>query len=113
MKLTDQGKSYNVVIVGSPNVNPGYRLVNNAQYPSIADDYQRMFGVLKTLPCDIFLGAHGSYFGLEGKYARMGKAGANPFVDPDGYKKFVSDKEQEFRAELAKQKSGPAKAAMD
>jgi metallo-beta-lactamase class B len=113
MKVLDGGKSYDVVIVGSPNVNPGYRLVNNAQYPTIADDYQRMFRVLKSLPCDIFLGAHGSYFDLERKYARMGKPGANPFIDPEGYKRFVSDKEQEFRAELAKQKSAPAKAAMD
>jgi len=113
MKVTDGGKSYNVVIVGSPNVNPGYKLVNNTQYPSIAEDYQRMFTVLKSLPCDIFLGAHGSYFDLDAKYARTAKAGSNPFVDPDGYKKFVSDKEREFRGELAKQKSAPPKSAMD
>ena len=29
MKVTEGGKTYNVVIVGSPNVNPGYKLVNN------------------------------------------------------------------------------------
>jgi metallo-beta-lactamase class B len=111
MKVSDGGKSYNAVIVGSPNVNPGYKLVNNAQYPTIADDYQRMFTVLKSLPCDIFLGAHGSYFDMEGKYARMAKGGSNPFIDPAGYKKFVTDKEQEFRAELAKQRAGSSKGA--
>jgi metallo-beta-lactamase class B len=56
------------------------------------------------LPCDIFLGAHGSYFGLEEKYALRKETGANPFVDPDGYKRFISQKEQEFHTELAKQK---------
>jgi metallo-beta-lactamase class B len=109
MKVSEGGKTYNAVIVGSPNVNPGYTLVNNAQYPTIADDYQRMFKVLKSLPCDIFLGAHGGYFDLEAKHARMTKGGPNPFVDPDGYKKFVAQKEQEFRAELAKQKGAPSK----
>jgi metallo-beta-lactamase class B len=104
MKVTDGGKTYDVAIVGSPNVNPGYKLVNNSQYPTIAGDYQKMFTVLKTLPCDIFLGAHGGYFDMEAKHARMTKGGPNPFIDPDGYKKFVTDKEQEFRAELAKQK---------
>jgi metallo-beta-lactamase class B len=104
MKVTDAGKSYDAVIVGSPNVNPGYRLVNNAPYPRIAEDYARMFRVLKSLPCDLFLGAHGSYFGLEAKHARMKEGGPNPFVDPDGYKKFVTQKEQDFRTELAKQK---------
>src|SRR5580692_3846763 len=39
--VKEGGKSYNVVIVGSPNVNAGYKLVNNELYPQIAYDYQR------------------------------------------------------------------------
>jgi metallo-beta-lactamase class B len=103
MKVTEGGKTYNVVIVGSPNVNPGYQLIHNDKYPQIAADYQRMFAVLQSLPCDIFLGAHGAYFGLEEKYAQMKAGAANPFIDPAGYKEFVAQKEQDFRAELAKQ----------
>ena len=61
--------------------------------------------MLKTLPCDIFLGAHGEYFDMEEKYPRMKDGGGNPFIDPDGYKKYVAEKEQEFLAELAKQKA--------
>ncbi len=104
MQVTDGPKTYNVVILGSPNVNPGYKLVNNAAYPQIAEDYERMWRVLKSLPCDIFLGAHGGYFDLEEKYPRLKEGTANPFIDPDGYKKYVDEKEQEFRTELAKQK---------
>jgi len=105
MKVTEAGKTYDVLILGSPNVNPGYKLVNNAAYPGIAEDYERMWRVLKQLPCDIFLGAHGEYFGMEGKYARMKNGDANAFVDPEGYKKYVAQKEQDFLAELAKQKA--------
>src|SRR5882724_9752407 len=104
MQVTERGKTYNVVILGSPNVNPGYKLVDNKAYPEIAEDYERMWRVLKSLPCDILLGAHGSYFGLDEKYPLMKGEGANPFVDPSGYKKYVAQKEQEFRTELAKQK---------
>ena len=104
MKATDHGKAYNVVIVGSPNVNPGYKLVGNTTYSQIAEDYERMWRVLKSLPCDIFLGAHGGYFGLEEKYPRLKEGAANPFVDPDGYKKFIAEKEQDFHDELAKQR---------
>jgi metallo-beta-lactamase class B len=104
MKVSDRGNTYNVVIVGSPNVNPGYKLVRNAAYPQIADDYERMWRVLKSLPCDIFLGAHGGYFGLEAKYPLLKAGNANPFVDPDGYKKFVAQKERDFQTELARQK---------
>jgi metallo-beta-lactamase class B len=96
------GKIYNVVIVGSPNVNPGYKLVRNAGYPQIAADYERTFKTLKALPCDIFLGAHGGYYGMEEKYARIGQAD-NPFVDPAGYKTYIADREEAFRRELKKQ----------
>ncbi len=105
MQVTDRGKTYNVVILGSPNVNAGYKLVDNKAYPLIAKDYERMWRVLKTLPCDIFLGAHGSYFGLEEKYPRLKEGGANPFVDPDGYKEYIAQKEQDFRTELARQQA--------
>lgn len=105
MKVQEAGKTYHAVVVGSPNVNPGYRLVNNAAYPQIAADYEKMFRVLKSLPCDIFLGAHGNYFDLETKYARLKQGDLAAFVDPEGYKLFVTQKEQAFKTELAKQKA--------
>jgi metallo-beta-lactamase class B len=104
MEVTERGKTYNVVILGSPNVNAGYKLVDNTAYPQIAEDYERMWRVLKSLPCDIFLGADGNYFGLEEKYSLMKEDGANPFVDPSGYKEYIAQKEQDFRTELARQK---------
>jgi metallo-beta-lactamase class B len=103
MKVVDAGKTYNVVIIGSPNVNAGYKLVNNSLYPRIASDYERMFRVLKSLPCDVFLGAHGNYYGMEAKFAQMKEGGPNPFIDPEGYKNYVAEREETFRAELAKQ----------
>jgi metallo-beta-lactamase class B len=103
MQAREAGKAYDVVVIGSPNVNPGYKLVNNPLYPGIAQDYEKMFRVLRAMPCDVFLGAHGGYYGMEAKFARVKEGGPNPFIDPDGYKKYVVDKEAEFRAELKKQ----------
>jgi metallo-beta-lactamase class B len=110
MKATDDsrgggGKMVDVVIVGSPNVNPGYKLVNNAAYPQMARDYEQMFRVLNGLPCDVFLGAHGSYYGMEEKFARVNDAAANPFVDSAGYRSYVAEREAAFRAEWEKQKA--------
>jgi metallo-beta-lactamase class B len=104
LKVKEGGKSYHVVIVGSPNVNPGYNLVGNSAYPQIAEDYERMWRVLRSLSCDIFLGAHGDYFGLEQKYPLMNQGVSNPFLDPKGYKNYIAQKEQDFRAELSRQK---------
>ena len=103
MKVREGNKTYNVVIVGSPNVNPGYKLVDNAAYPTIAQDYESTFQTLKSLPCDVFLGAHGAYFGMDAKFPRMKPGAANAFVDPEGYKSYVAEREQAFRKELAKQ----------
>ncbi len=108
LKVTEAGREYNAVIVGSPNVNEGFDLVANKRYPQIADDYARGFVVLKSLPCDLFIGAHGKYFGMVEKRARLQPGAANPFVDPEGYTKFVAEREQAFRAELAKQKAAAA-----
>jgi metallo-beta-lactamase class B len=107
MKVRDDksGKTYDVVIVGSPNVNPGYKLVNNAEYPQIAQDYEHAFAVWKELPCDIFLGAHGSYYDMAAKYPKLNAGGENPFIDTAGYKAYIADREAAFKEELKKQEA--------
>jgi len=107
MTVYEAGKSLNVVIVGSPNVNPGYNLINNPKYPEMAADFARGFRTLNALPCDIFLGAHGAYFGLLekfDKFSRKQAGGASPFIDPAGYKSYIAERQQAFEAELARQK---------
>jgi metallo-beta-lactamase class B len=105
MKVNDGSKQRDVVIVGSPNVNPGYKLIGNTAYPRITEDFEKTFRVLKSLPVDYFLGAHGSYFDMQRKWglSMAGKQGT--FIDPEGYKNFVADREQAFRTELKKQKA--------
>jgi len=102
-------RTLHVVIVGSPNVNPGYKLVNNKTYPEIATDYAHGFQVLKSLPCDIFLGAHGGYFDLKEKYPRYKAGDRDAFIDPEGYKAYIADRQQAFEDELKRQRaSAPA-----
>jgi len=106
IKVNDGSKPRDVVIIGSPNVNPGYKLVNNTAYPPITEDFEKTFKVLNSLSCDYFLGAHGSYFDLETKYAQFKAGTPTAFIDPIGYKNFVAEKEQAFRSELKKQQGG-------
>ena len=103
---TEADRTLHVVIVGSPNVNSGYKLVDNKAYPQIASDYSHGFQVLKSLPCDIFLGAHGSYYGLKEKYERWQRGDRAAFIDPEGYKSYIADREGAFEAELKRQEAG-------
>jgi metallo-beta-lactamase class B len=111
MRTSLGGQLRNVVIVGSWNVNPGYRLVDRpghpASYPGIARDFARTFVVLRGLPCDVFLGAHGGYFDMLEKLerARAG-AGESVWIDPQGYRDAVTDRQQAFEAELKRQQGG-------
>jgi metallo-beta-lactamase class B len=108
MQVRDGQRLLNVVIVGSWNVNPGYRLVDRpgqaASYPGIAADFQRTFPLLAALPCDVFLGAHGAYFHMLEKLERL-RAGAseNVWVDPIGYQAAVAERRQAFETELLRE----------
>lgn len=103
MQVQDRGRTLNAVIVGSPNVNPGYVLVGNKTYPQIAQDYVKTFAVLKSLPCDVFLGAHGSYFDMKDKFEKRKSGGPNPFIDPAGYKTYIAEREAAFQKEWTRQ----------
>ena len=102
MKVQDGGRTYNVVIIGSVGVNPGFKLVNNPDVPQIADEYMRSFRILRSLPCDVPLGSHPAMYNLAEKFEKSGK-GPNPFIDPAGYKSELDIQENAFQAVLAQQ----------
>ncbi|MEO5923235.1 MAG: subclass B3 metallo-beta-lactamase [Bryobacteraceae bacterium] len=103
-KITEDGKTYDVVIIGSVGVNPGFQLVNNAQNPTIADEYKQAFKVLRSLHADVPLGSHPAMYRLDEKYPKIGK-GTNPFIDPDGYKAELDIVEEVFTRTLKEQQA--------
>ncbi len=111
MQVDEAGRKLNAVIIGSANINRGTLLVDNKNYPQIANDYVKTFKVLKSLPADLFLGAHGNYFGLKAKYDKMKSGAPNPFIDASGYKAYVEEREQNFMKEWERQKKNPGSGA--
>jgi metallo-beta-lactamase class B len=108
LKAQEGGKTYDVVIIGSFGTNPGFKLVNNTETPAIAEEFNRAFKVARSLPCDVPLGSHPGMYNMEEKYAKLGKGGPNPFIDPDGYKLEVDIDKAMFRAVLAEQMKNSA-----
>lgn len=106
MKVSEGGKQYDVVIIGSTSV-PGYKLIGNAGYPNIVEDYESSFRLLKTLPADVFLAPHGSFFGLLEKIKHLGEP-QNPFIDKQALPRYVERSEKAFREELKRQQENPA-----
>jgi len=101
--VIDAGRRLNVVIDCSLNVIPAYRLINDPVYPDVTQDFEKTFAALKLLPCDVFLSAHATTNHMTEKYARLGRDGKSPFIDPGGYLVYVNDREGAFRRELERQ----------
>src|ERR1700691_2444426 len=97
------GTSRNIVIVGGTGFWSEYHFVampgHPVSYPGIVQDFQHTFSELRALPCDVFLGAHGQYFGMLTKLKRYPQDGPQVFIDPAGYKDFVARAQKTFEQE--------------
>ena len=110
LRTEEGGRVYDVVIIGSFGTNPGFKLVNNAEVPGIAEEFNRTFKVARSLPCDVPLGSHPGMYNMTEKYSKLTSGGPNPFIDPAGYVLEVDIAEAMFRAVLAEQQKAAAAA---
>jgi metallo-beta-lactamase class B len=102
-KIRDGARTFDVVFVGSQS-SLDYKFVGPESYPGIAADFVKSFTILKNLPCDIFLASHGSFFHFADKHERFISGDTNAFVDPDGYNRYLSESERDFRQKLDQQR---------
>jgi metallo-beta-lactamase class B len=102
----------NIVIVGGTVFWSEYHFVATpghlVSYPGIVQDFQHTFSVLRALPCDVFLGAHGGYFDMLTKLKRYPPDGPHVFIDPEGYREFVANAQETFEKALSKQEAAAA-----
>ena len=110
MKVAAGGKSYDAAFMCQLTLRADQSLMHDPSYPHIAQDYEHTFTVLGAMPCQVFLGEHGYMFDLEGKMARLAAhPAANPFIDPQGCRRFVGKSQSEFEAALKKEAAqGPS-----
>jgi len=103
------GTLSNIVIVGGVSFWSEYHFVatpgHRVSYPGIAQDFQHTFATLRGLPCDVFLGAHGSYFGMLAKLQHYPHEGPRVFIDHAGYESFVTGAQHTFEQALSKQQA--------
>ncbi len=103
--VKENGQNLNVIFVCSTSA-PGYKLVDNEKYANIETDYLHSFDWLKKQKVDIFLGAHGGIYDLAGKLKKIAQGEkTNPFIDPQGFKKYVEESEKAFQEKLAVQQA--------
>lgn len=107
---TMRAGNLDVVFLGSPSVPSEYRLTDNPRYPDAVDDYRRQFARLHALRCDIFLASHGNFFDLAGKMKSLRPhQRVNPFIDSEGYHRFVTAAERRFEDRVRNELSEAAR----
>lgn len=70
------------------------------EYPEIRAGFEHSFRTLRRLPADIFMTTHGRKFGRWRKFQESLRAEnpVEPFIDPDGYRRYIDNAEADFRA---------------
>ncbi len=107
MQAREGGSTYPVVFMCQLDLT--VPLIGNTIYPQVMADYEHTFAVLQRMPCDVFLGEHGSMFDLKDKMARrVAHPGMNPFIDPAGCKRFIEQMRDEFESELERERKAPS-----
>jgi len=104
LDVTENGKTYHVLIANLANINPGTALLHNPKYPKIAEDFERTFRVQKEVPCDVFLSSHAGQFGLLRKWHPGLPYDPERFVDPEGYLRAVERSEARSREQLQEER---------
>lgn len=104
-ETTENGKKYKVVFMSSVTTLD-YKFIDNEKYPQIARDYANTYKTLKSLKPDVFLASHGQFFDLLAKAEKLRNgAKTNPFIDPSGYRQFVTEVTKDFEDKLKAEKS--------
>jgi metallo-beta-lactamase class B len=104
--VQEGGRTYSVAFPDGTSVNPGTRLVKDASYPGIADDYRRTFAVLESLHPDIFLSYHAEFFDLAAKRVRATSEGVQAWVDPTGYRDEIAGTKARFERLVSQESAG-------
>lgn len=102
MRVTENGRTLNVLFPGSLNV-AGNRLVGNRRYPGIVAGYRTSFARLATLHADVLLPAHPEAADVLGRAKRVAAGDRDAFVAPDLLPRYVAAGRTAFAAELSKQ----------
>jgi metallo-beta-lactamase class B len=109
MVIEEEGKKWPVLFANMGSINEGVKLINNAKYPQIAEDYKRTFERQKSLECQIFLSAHASQYRLHEKFKPGDPYSVKTFVDPEGYKAAVQRYEDLFKKQLESERQAGQK----
>ena len=98
----EAGRTYNVLIVNMPTINPGVQVSFMPGFPEIMQAYKGTIARQKQLKPDVWVSSHAGHFNLHQKYKPGDAYDPNRFVDPNGYEAKLAFYEKLIEGNLAK-----------
>jgi len=100
--ITDGNRKLLAVSIGSLTVIPS-SLFGEKYDAELQKEFKQSFKKLRSIPADIFLGPHASFFNMADKLKQRDTAADRvaPFIDRVGYLKYIDKSEEKFRKALS------------
>jgi metallo-beta-lactamase class B len=98
--ITDDQRSWKVLIANMPSIVTEKRFTDISAYPEIADDYAYTFKAMKNISFDIWLASHASQFKMHTKHKPGDDYNPAAFIDRAGYNAALSDLQKQYDKKL-------------
>jgi metallo-beta-lactamase class B len=104
LDVSDEKRSWRVLIVNIPSILPQTRIAGMPSYPNVGKDYAYTLDALKKLQFDLWVASHGSQFNLHDK--RKPGEGYRPeaFIDRPGYEASINTIKRQYDKRLKDEK---------
>lgn len=100
LDVSDDKRSWRVLIVNMPSILPQTRLSGMASYPRVGKDYAYTLEALRKLEFDVWVASHASQFRLHDKRKPGDKYHPEAFIDRPGYEASVNTIRREYDKRL-------------
>jgi metallo-beta-lactamase class B len=104
VNVTDEKRSWRVLIVNIPSILPQTRISGMPSYPTVGKDYAYTLASLKELTFDLWVASHASQFGLHEKRKPGDPYLPEAFNDRPGYEASINTIRKEYDTRLKKEK---------
>lgn len=98
--VSDEQKSYRVLIANMPTIIVQKSFGEITAYPNIAEDYAYTLNAMKNISFDIWVASHASQFNLHDKHKPGDAYNPGVFGDKQGYENSISDLERQYKEKL-------------
>jgi metallo-beta-lactamase class B len=100
--VTEEQKSYKVLIANMPTIVTDSSFAAIPSYPQISADYAYTLKVMKNISFDIWLASHASQFKLHTKHKPGDAYNPAAFIDQGGYDAAIKDLQKDYDEKIEK-----------